>query len=398
MNILYIHQYFKTPENPGGTRSYWICQELIKNGHSVTMLTANGEIEGSKVFNNIDGIEVITLKVPYANKMGILRRLWSFIRFMISSTYEAFRLKNIDLVIATSTPLTVGFPALILKKIKKIPFVFEVRDLWPEVPIQMGALKSKFFIILAKYFEKTIYSNAKHIIALSPGMEEGVIDRNIPQNKVSMIPNMSKIDEFWSRQKNKELIAALGLKESSFKVIYFGAMGVANDMDYILDAAALLEGKSDIEFIFLGDGATKPQLENRCKVENIKNISFLGKYPMKELSEIVNLCDVSLVTFMDLPILATNSPNKLFDSLSAGKAIIVNSAGWTKEMVEKHNCGLYANPKQPIELAENIIKLKNSPNLCNEMGRNSRILAETVYDKSILCKKFGKVIAGLNID
>ena len=398
MKILYIHQYFRTPYQSGGTRSYWICQELIKNGHQVTMLTTSNEITKRIEKTTIDGINVIYLRVPYDNYMSIIRRILSFLSFMFKSTWIALMQKNINLVIATSTPLTVGFPALIIKLFKRIPFVFEVRDLWPEVPIQMGGLNNKILVKIALWFEKTIYTNASHIIALSPGMQEGVIARDIPKEKVSMIPNMSKIEEFWSRAKNEVIYEKLGVSKTSFKVIYFGAMGVANDMDYILDAAKLLDDKENIEFLFLGDGATKPLLENRCKVENIKNIFFLGKFPMTELSEILNICDVSLVTFMNLPILATNSPNKLFDSLSAGKAIIVNSAGWTKDMVEKYKCGLYVNPEHPVELADNILKLKNNPNLSEEMGRNSRILAETVYDKSILCEEFGQIIASLKIN
>jgi len=397
MKILYIHQYFRTPYQSGGTRSYWICQELIKNGHQVTMLTTSNEISNRIEKINIDGIDVIYLKVPYDNYMSIIRRILSFVNFMFKSTWIAFKQKDIKLVIATSTPLTVGFPALIIKIFKKIPYVFEVRDLWPEVPIQMGGLNNKILIKFALWFEKAIYKNATHIIALSPGMEEGVIARDIPKEKVSMIPNMSKIEEFWSRERNPELYDKLGVSKTSFKIVYFGAMGVANDMDYILDAVKLLGNNKNIEFLFLGDGATKPHLENRCKTENIRNVFFLGKFPMTELSEIINICDVSLVTFMNLPILATNSPNKLFDSLSAGKAIIVNSAGWTKDMVEKHQCGLYVNPERPLELADNILLLKNNPNLTAEMGKNSRELAENVYDKSILCEEFGKIIDSLKI-
>src|SRR5690606_38032451 len=194
---IYIHQYFHTPNEAGGTRSYWISQELIKNGHTVTMLTTSKTIKGNIEKGKVDGINVIYLKVNYSQKMSILRRLLSFVNFMLKSTLIAFKEKNVDLVISTSTPLTVGFPALVLKKLKNIPYVFEVRDLWPEVPIQMGGLKNKISIKMALWFEKSIYKNASHIITLSPGMQEGVIARNIPKEKTSMIPNMSKIEEFW---------------------------------------------------------------------------------------------------------------------------------------------------------------------------------------------------------
>ena len=395
MKILYIHQYFHTPNDPGGTRSYWISQELIKNGHKVTMLTTSSKIESKIKKVNIDGIDVIYLKVPYSQYMSIFKRLLSFLNFMLRSTWIALREKDVDLVIATSTPLTIGFPALVVKKIKKIPFLFEVRDLWPEVPIQMGGLNNKLLINLALWFEKTIYKNAMHVIALSPGMMEGVIKRDINPEKVSMIPNMSKIDAFWSRDKDVTLINKFNLKNDSFKVVYFGAMGLANGMDYIINAIIHLKEIAKIEFIFMGGGATEPIIKEKCENLGIKNAHFLGGFALKGLSEIVNLCDVSLVTFANLPILATNSPNKLFDSLSAGKPVIVNSAGWTKDLVEQHKCGLFVNPEEPKDLADKIMYLKENPLICEEMGSSARVLAEIKYDKSILCKEFLAVVASL---
>src|SRR5690606_21458717 len=145
-----------------------------------------------------------------------------------------------------------------------------------------------------------------------------------------------------------------------------------------------------------GGGSTEKQLIEKCRQHQLSNVKFLGKFPMKDTSEIVNLSDVSMVSFKDLPILYTNSPNKLFDSLSAGKPIIVNSAGWTKDMVEEHNCGYYVNPNKPQELVEKILFLKEHPEVVIEMGQNSRTLAETVYDKSILCKQFVETVENTN--
>lgn len=398
MKILYIHQYFQTPRDPGGTRSYWISQELIKNGHEVTMLATSSKIDSKVQKINIDGIDVIYLKVPYSQYMSIFKRLLSFVSFMLKSARIALKEKDVNLVIATSTPLTIGFPALVVKKFKKTPFLFEVRDLWPEVPIQMGGLNNKLLIKLALWFEKTIYKNAMHIVALSPGMLDGVIKRDIPLEKVSMIPNMSKIDIFWSRDKDLALIDKLGLKRDSFKVVYFGAMGLANGMDYIIEAIKYLKDNQEIEFVFMGGGATEPILKDTCESLGIKTAHFLGSFGLEKLSEIVNLCDVSLVTFADLPILATNSPNKLFDSLSAGKPIIVNSPGWTKDMIENNKCGMFVDPKNPKDLAKNILSLNANPKTCKEMGLNARRLAETKYDKSILCKEFTDVVASLDLN
>ncbi|SEA69400.1 glycosyltransferase family 4 protein [Psychroflexus halocasei] len=391
MHILYIHQYFKTPAEPGGTRSYWIAQKLIEKGHKVTMLSTSSSITNSQEEQFIDGIRVIYVKVPYDQKMSIAARVKSFVSFMLKSTRLAKGVKGVDLVLATSTPLTVGFPALILKKFKSIPYVFEVRDLWPEVPIQMGGLNNPILKKLAIAFEKTIYKNATHIVTLSPGMAEGVIKYEA-KSKVSMIPNMAKIDAFWPRGVNDDLREELGLKKDSFKMIHFGALGLANDAMNIIRGAELLKEDLTVEFIFIGGGSTEEELKAYCKKNALNNVHFLGRFPMEKTSEIVNLCDVSMVSFKDLSILYTNSPNKLFDSLSAGKPLIVNSAGWTKNMVEEHKCGYYVNPSNPEELKDCIKYLQSTPTVLQKMGKNSRQLAEKKYDKSILCSEFAELI------
>ena len=390
-HILYIHQYFKIPQEPGGTRSYWIARKLIEHGYKVTMLTTSSSIEKNVEKKDIDGISVIYLKVPYDQKMGVLKRLISFVRFMILSTYHSYKVPNIDLVISTSTPLSVGFPALLLKKIKKIPYVFEVRDLWPEVPIQMGGVKNKLAITFLKLFEKSIYKNSLHVVALSPGMKDGVV-QYIDESKVTMISNMSKIDEFWPRERNIEMMKSFDLSPESFKVIHFGSLGLANGAKYIVEAAKILKNNTEIVFLFVGGGSMEAELVDFCKENELSNVKFLGRFSLKDTSEIVNFSDVSIVSFLDLPILYTNSPNKLFDSLSAAKPIIVNSAGWTKDLIEDNACGYYVNPNNPNELVEKLLFLRSNPDIVQKMGRRSRKLAETKYDKSILCEEFAQLI------
>lgn len=394
MKILYLHQYFKTPAEPGGTRSYWMAKELIKNGHEVIIITSkdlNGE---KKEMVTIDGIQVIYLNEAYDQNMSVFRRLKAFLNFVWKSTLVANKQKHIDFVIATSTPLTIGIPALFLKWSKNTPYVFEVRDLWPEVPIQMGAIKNPFLKWLTRKFEKTIYENAEHVIALSPGMREGVM-KYVPKEKTSMVPNMAKKDEFWPREKNVDLEKRLGLNPKSFKVIHFGALGLANGADAIVESAKRLKDDDSIEFLFVGGGATEEQLKEECLINDLENVKFLGRFNMEDTSEIVNLSDVSMVSFKDLPILYTNSPNKFFDSLSAGKPIIVNSAGWTKNIVEEYNCGYYVNPNHPQELVDKIIYLRENPDKLKSLGKNARKLAELKFDKSILTRKFIEVIENL---
>ncbi len=394
MKILYIHQYFKSPQEPGGTRSYWFSKELIKRGHDVVMITSTNKFHKEPCRTNIDGIDVIYVKNEYNNFMSPLRKVVSFVNFMFKSINTASKESDIDIVYATSTPLTVGGIALWLKFRKGWKYIFEVRDLWPEFPIQIGAIKNRLLIKILRLFEKKIYQKSEFVVALSPGMEEGVIAAGIAEKKVCVIPNMSKPDEFFPHEPSLEIIERFGIKMDKFNIIHFGSMGKANGLSYIIDTAKLAsnQGVEDVNFIFMGDGATLPILESMVAKYGIENVQFLGNHNMKIVSEIVNCCDASITSFLNLPILQTNSPNKLFDSLSAGKPIIVNSAGWTKDLVEKENCGCYVDPLNPQDFLDKIIEIKDNKELLERWGVNSRRLSETVFNRKILSAQMADVV------
>lgn len=391
--ILYLHQYFKTPSEPGGTRSYWISKELIMNGYKVTVICSRNNQKNRIEEEDIDGIKVIYIKVGYDNKMGIIKRFISFFSFMYYSTIQGLKEKDIDLVFATSTPLTIGIPALMLKWFKKQPFIFEVRDLWPEVPIQMGALNNKTLQKIAKKLEVVIYNNARHIIALSPGMKRGVLETGITEQKVSVLPNMSKVDIFFPRDINDAVIKKYKINANKFKLIYFGALGLANAIPFLLETIIKLKNNDNFQWIIVGEGKQYDLISKSIEKHNLVNLILISSKPMSEISELVNISDASLVTFSDYPILDTNSPNKLFDSLSAGKPIIVNSSGWTKTMVEENNCGLYIENNNIDDFTKKLDWLYQNKQSVKEMGENSLGLAQTVYDKSIISKKLVKVIS-----
>ena len=394
MNILYIHQYFCTPEEPGGTRSYWISRELVSRGHHVTMICSTNKMHPDACETDVDGIHVIYVKNDYSNYMSAPRKVLSFVNFLRLAIKAGKKREGVDMVFATSTPLTIGYVALRLKAIKNWPYVFEVRDLWPEFPIQIGAIKNPFLIWFLRKFEKRIYDKAEHVVALSPGMREGVIKAGTPQEKVSMIPNMSKPDKFYPREPNLNLAKQFGIDLCKFNVIHFGSMGRANGLKYIIDTAKVLQddGVERVNFIFLGDGATCPQLKQQVDELRLNNVKFLGNHPMDVVSEVVNLCDASVTSFLNLPILKTNSPNKLFDSLSAGKPIIVNSAGWTKDLVEKDDCGFFVDPDNPSDFAQKLMLHIDEKDTLKRWSENARKLSIEVFNKDILSAKVADVI------
>lgn len=391
MKVLYIHQYFRTPETSGTTRSYWFSKRLIEAGIDVTVISAKSQAS----HENIEGIDVYYVENPYSQSFGKVKKVYAFVKFVVKAIWQGLQQKDVDLVYATSTPLTVGFIALVLKKLKGWKYVFEVRDLWPEFPIQIGAITNPLAIKLLRKLERSIYRNAEHIVALSPGMEEGVIAAGTPKEKVTMIPNMSKPDLFYPRERNDADYEKYGIPKGKFNVLHAGAMGVANGLDYLIKAADYLQNElhdDSISFVFAGGGSTLPMLKKMTEEHHLSNVRFIGHHNTEGISEVMNLCDVSVVSFKNLPILYTNSPNKLFDSLSAGKPVIVNSAGWTKGIVEEHHCGFYVNPDDPKELALKLIEIKDKKEELDEMGKNARRISVEIYDKSILSEKFLQVV------
>lgn len=394
MNVLYIHQYFVTPSEPGGTRSYWISRELIRRGHQVTMITSTNKNHPEACETDIDGIRVIYVKNDYSNYMSAPRKIMSFLNFVRKAIQTGKKQNGVDMVFATSTPLTIGYVALRLKATKMWPYVFEVRDLWPEFPIQIGAIKNPLLIKVLRAFEKRIYKKSEHVVALSPGMKDGVVKAGTPEEKVSMIPNMSKPDKFYPHEKNLDVAKQFNIDQNKFNVIHFGSMGRANGLMYIIEAAKCLSDKGDdsVNFIFMGEGATEPEIKAKAEFYGLHNVKFLGNHKMDVVSEVVNICDASITSFLNLPILQTNSPNKLFDSLSAGKPIIVNSAGWTKDMVEKDDCGFFCDPEKPEELAEKLLLYKDDKETLERWGKNARKLSIEVYDKDILSSKVADVM------
>ncbi len=393
MKILYLHQYFTTPNAGGGIRSYMIAKKLLARNHSVVMITQSPNYKTPTVVD-VEGIEVHYLPGNYDNKMNKLSKVRSFVSFMFAAIKEGRKVKDVDIVYATSTPLTIGFPAMVLRSLCRYPYIFEVRDLWPEFPIQIGAIRNPIIIKLLRWFEKTIYLRAEHIVALSPGMQEGVIKTGIASDKVTMIPNMSKPDVFYPRPVTDAEQIQWHLDPTKFHVVHFGAIAVANGLEYIIEAAKILKekGNNTIDFIFLGKGAVQQKLEQMCATYGLSNVHFLGAFSTKETSAIVNCCQVSITTFRNLPILWTNSPNKLFDSLSAGKPCVVNSPGWTKQMVEEKECGFYVDNDDPGDLAEKLLYYMEHRDLLQQMGENARRLSIEVYDQDILTTQVAEVI------
>jgi len=393
MNILYIHQYFTTPEEGGGTRSYEFARSLVKRGHKVTILTGsklNDSYANRKKKNDeyIEGVRVIYLKTPYSNYMPFKKRLYNFMDFSVRATLAGIRIKKYDLIFATSTPLTVAIPGIILSFLRRAPMIFEVRDLWPEVPIQMGVIKNFLLIKLLRLFEAFTYRHSNHIIALSPGMVKGVLATGVARNKVTMVPNFCNLNFFKPGKSNINDLEKLEYNNNPI-IAYCGAISYANNLELIIYAAEKLqEMNNPFIFVIAGEGMSKPKLKKLAKVKKLKNIIFLGKINKYEVVDLYRKAIACLILFKNLPVLSTNSPNKFFDAISTGKPIITNMGGWIGELVENYKIGfsLENNNPQAIVKAVETLTSMNKKQL-EEMEENARKLAVEKFNQEDMVEK-----------
>jgi len=389
MHILYIHQHFATPKGSTGTRSYEFARRWVKAGHKVTLITGRYDIGGLELYKalyqtqNIDGINVVVVGTKYSNKQTHLRRMVSFLSFCLFSIYAGLRTKKIDIIYASSTPLTVGIPAIMLKLLKRIPFVFEVRDQWPEIPIELRIIKNKIMIKLLLWLEKIIYKQSAAIVALSPGTAERVRKVLTEETPITVIPNSSDIDVFRPDIDGSAVRNVHGW-DNNLVLLHFGAMGRANGLNFIIDAAQRLTSNADIRFVLAGDGSEKRILLEKAEHLGLRNIEILDSMSKLELSKFVAACDVAMVIIANYPILENNSANKFFDSLSAGKPVLLNYSGWQRKILEDNTAGFGCGLGTLDEFVEKVLYLNSHRQQVEQMGQNARRVALERFDRNKL--------------
>ncbi len=395
MKIIYFAEHFDTPQTGGGLRPYQMAKRLIAAGHQVTMVCGGAQswlklpASGKKnVFRGIiDGIDVIQISIPYSNNDSIAKRSMIFLKFAWKATGYALK-EEYDLLFATSTPLTDGLPGIAAKWFRRKKFIFEVRDLWPELPKALG-MKNPFFLWGMSVLEKRSYHAADACIGLSPGICDGIRRRSQKGKPIAMIPNGCDLDLFTASTTKPDVIP--GVKPTDTVAVFTGAHGVANGLDAVLDMAAVLKkrGRDDIKLVFVGEGKMKTHLKERASSEGLDNCLFLDRMPKKELNEVMARADIGLMVLANVPAFYYGtSPNKFFDYIASGLPIVNNYPGWLADMINENNCGIAVEPEKPESFADAIEKLANNPELRKKCGENGRVLAEREFARDLLGSKF----------
>lgn len=392
MKIIYFYQFFTTPNGSYGTRVYEFAKKWVENGHKVTVVTSvfyKSDLKSEKFLDSIiiDGINVKIINIKINNKDSISKRIINFLIYSFFSIYFAISEKY-DVAIASSPPLSASLPLFISKFIKKKKVVFEVRDLWPEAPIELGIIKNKILLSLLYKYEKLCYKISDLIITLSIGMQENIHKRFNNLN-IKTITNFANIELF---SNNHELPSILN-KNIKY-AIYNGNIGEVNNSKLLYECALRLKflKRNDIVILMIGDGQLKNELENKSR--DLLNIQFLEMMPKRELISYIKNSFVSIIPLKNINILNTSSPNKLFESMAAGIPIIQTTTGWIKKMIEQVDCGFTVENDSKI-LVDKLIYLADNEEKRNELGKRALAYAKNKFDKDKLSMKMLNLIIKL---
>lgn len=387
MNILYLYQYFGTPNGGWSTRVYEMCKRWVQQGNNVTVLTTpydKSDIRATKFIEHqhYDGIHVIVVNLVQSNKHSLIRRMYTFCMFSLISIYFVLRLKY-DAVIASSGPITIGIPGVIAARIRRKPLVFEVRDLWPRGAVELQILKNTTLIKIAFFFERLCYASSKLIVACSQGMADDIL-RRYPSSKVIIVPNACDIELFQR---------AVDFKIPSFVnnrsiILYTGSIGLMDDCSQIIEGARVLAEQSfeKAVIIFLGEGAERKMLEEKTRSLGLSNVFFLGLVPKTEVIGWLQKATATLVVFKNVPVLDTSSPNKFFDSLAAGIPVIQTTKGWLRDVIEQSRAGINVQVNNPSSMAAAIQQICSDVNFRNSAAENAQQLAKQKFDRDILAR------------
>ncbi len=399
MHILLIHQAFASIDEPGGTRHYEIAQKLTERGHEVTIITSPvSYLTGKSVQENIPwvekqeaepGITVLRAYTYPALHRSFVHRVFSFLSFMVSSFFIGLTVKDIDLVWGTSPPIFQSVTAWALARIKRVPFLLEVRDLWPAFAIAVGVLQQPILIRASEWLERFLYRHADQVVVNSPGFIDHLHSHGAIN--VELVPNGADTSMFDPQAKGENFRHIHRLADR-FIALYAGAHGMSNDLGVMLAAAEMLIDRDDIILVLLGDGKEKPALQSQARDMALTNLKFIPPIPKKEMPSALAAADACIAILKPIPLYATVYPNKVFDYMAAGRPVVLAMEGVIREVIMSANSGIAIPPGDPTALAEAITYLADHPQDGIDMGLKGREYNRNHFDRPAQARKFGQII------
>jgi glycosyltransferase involved in cell wall biosynthesis len=394
VHIAVFSQYHTNPDCPATSRHYSLLKHIAKT-HRVTLITTR-TWEAQRLTQHYpwlpEGVDMRAAEVAYENRMGVARRILSFGQYAAYALREGMRIDKPDVIWGISTPLTAAWAAAQVARLRRVPWVFEVQDLWPAFPIAMGAVPSRFAQQRLFALEKSLYDTAEHILPLSPDMTAYVRGLGLSESKLTTVWNGTDLD--LAAQGTPEAADALRQEHGLVGhrvVLYAGTFGRANDIPTLIAAAELLAPRlPDVAWLFMGHGYDEPRLREaavRCPA-----IRLVPPQPRHAVFSWFKLADLSVVSFLGLSVLDTNSPAKFYDSLAVGTPVIVTNQGWTKELVERYQCGWYSPASEAAALAARIEEALQHPQKLQEAGEAGKKVAYKQFDRQQIAATMQRIL------
>lgn len=396
MRILLIHQAFCGPNDPGGTRHYEIAKELVAQGHEVTIVTSrynylSGGLKAEHLYP--PGFHVHFAPTLIGLHRSYFMRILSFLSFALSSLFVALGAGPQDVILGTSPPIFQAVTASIVAIVLRRPFVLEVRDLWPEFAISLGVLRNSLLVWLARLMETMLYTCAKSIVVNSPAFESYLQKRGVPKSKIEIVPNGADISMFHPESRGESFRRTHRLTDN-FVVMYAGALGLANGVEVLLEAASLLRNESRIKLALVGSGKRERQLRCEAELRKLPNVLFVPAQPKERIPEILAAADACVATLANAPALQVTFPNKVFDYMAAGRPTVLSVEGPIREVIEKSGGGVCIAPGDSKALAQAILALRDSSSLRAEMGTKARKHVEENFNRTQQAQRFLEVLTG----
>lgn len=399
MHILLIHQAFAALDEPGGTRHYEIARHLIARGHQVTIiaspvsyLTGKARRERIPWVERQDGGPGVTVLRAYtypALHKSFVHRVISFLSFMIASFQIGLTVHKVDLVWGTSPPIFQGLTAWSLARLKRIPFLFEVRDLWPAFAIAVGVLRQPLLIRLSEWLEHFLYKHADQLVVNSPGFIEHVCEGGA--RKIDLVPNGAEVAMFDPTATGEPFREQLGL-QTKYIALYAGAHGLSNDLGILLEAANRLRQLKDLAIVLIGDGKDKPALLAQAAQLGLTNVYFLPPIPKKEMPGALAAANACIAILKPISMYATVYPNKVFDYMAAGRPIVLAIDGVIRKVVEDAQAGIFVEPGDAQALAEAIQYLVEHQQEGTAMGLRGRDQVERNFNRPVLADQMASIM------
>ncbi len=404
MHILFLTHYFPPEVNAPASRTFENAKRWVRAGQQVTVLTCAPNHPRGVVYpgyrnalwqwETLDGVRVLRVKTYLSPNKGFLGRILSYLSYMVAATLLCSLVRGVDLVVSTSPQFFCGMAGLWVSRLKRRPWVLEIRDLWPESIIAVGAIRDRRVIRLLESLETFLYRRADHLVSVTHSFKEHILGRGVPAHRISVITNGADLDQFQPLPKENVVRLDLGLN-GKFLASYIGTHGMAHGLETVLEAARILKEREDISFLLIGDGAEREALVRKRDALGLKNVIMLPQQPKETMPAFLAASDACMVLLKRQDLFKTVIPSKMFEAMAMERPVILGVEGESRAIIEAARCGVCIEPENAEQLADAVRRMSGDPGLARELGRNGRQWTVDRYSRDHLATKYLEILQSL---